>query len=644
MNAKTTTAVTLGLAAALFLAVNILSTTLLGSARLDLTEDKLFTLSQGTRNILKSVKEPITLRLFYSDELATEYPSIKTYGARVRDMLREFKAVAGGNLLLEVIDPEPFTEAEDLAVSYGMQGMPTGAGDLLYLGLVGVNSTDAQEAIPFFSQDREQFLEYDLTKLVDSLIRRQRPVIGLVSSLPLAFGPGGPMAAMQGQSRPFVLYEQLAQAFEVRTVGAEFDRVDPDIGALLIVHPPELSESTLYAIDQFVLKGGRALVFVDPYSEIGVSIAQSMGQGMPSEPVSDASDMKALLNAWGVELAQNEVVGDLGRAQRVQMADPTGRRQIVDYMLWLGLRQSELDGRDVVTAELAQLNLASVGHLERVEGATTEMHPLAVTSTETMILAPERLRLQPDPDELTREFRSTERAFTIAARLTGSVASAFPDGPPNSEDEDKASGRIESHLAVSAEPINIIVVADTDLFDDRFWVQVQNFLGQRIAVPIADNASFVINAVDNLIGSNDLISLRSRSRATRPFTLVEEIRREAEASYLTEEKRLEDALKSAEDRIKELESQRPEEAGAAALLSAEQEAEISRFRAEMLDIRKQLRAVQHNLRKDIENLETWLKAINIGLVPLIVLAVALIVTLARYRRRRGAAREAGRAS
>ena len=652
MKARTSTAITLILCAALFFAVNILASTLLGSDRLDLTQDKLYTLSDGTKHILKNLKQPVTLRLYFSADTASRYPSIRAYADRVEDLLREYSALSRGKLLFRVINPEPFTAQEDDAVSYGLQGAPADNGDTLYFGLVGTNQTDKQDVIPFFNQDREQFLEYDLTHLVDKLSNTERTKIGLMTTLPLQFGPGGAMAAIQGGARPYELYQQIADTYDVEPIDLDTDKIGDDISVLLIVNPGDLSDQTLFAIDQFVLRGGRALVFVDPYSEIGASAAvQQAANRQPGAKIPDSSNLKTLLNDWGVNMPPHEVVGDLGRAQRVQMNDPTGGRKVVDYLVWVGFRDGDFSKDDVVTANLSSLNMASIGHLDRTANATTNFEPLVSTSRDTMILDPVKLRTQPQPDELTREFVSTNSSYTVAARVSGIVTSAFPNGPPKAaEDTNKpddagktddaakaddkdAAAKTTKYLTKSVEPINVIVVADTDLWDDKFWAQTQNFLGQRVVIPIADNGAFVINAIDNLTGSNDLISLRSRGTSARPFTLVESIRKDAEHQYLSKEQRLQDDLDQAKKRIAELQSQKPGDSAAATLLSPQQQEEIDRFRGQMVVIRRQLRDVQHDLRKDIETLETWTKVINIGFMPIVILVLALSVAYARRRRR-----------
>ncbi|MFQ5535568.1 MAG: GldG family protein [Sphingomonadales bacterium] len=619
------------LAAALFLALNVLSGTLFRSARMDLTEDGLFTLSDGTKSVLASLDEPVTLRLFFSGKLATSYIGIKNYGQRVRDLLTEYASLSDGRLRLEFIDPEPFTEAEDQAVAHGLQGAPTADGEVLYFGLVGANSVDDQQIVPFFPLERERFLEYDLTKLIHGLSNPSKTVVGLITSLPLQYGPGGIQAAMQGQAQPNIIYEQLGQQAEIRSLGPEFTAIDDEIDVLLIVNPGELGDRSLHAIDQFVLGGGRAMVFVDPHSEMG---AQPMAPGMPPSGGARASDLAVLFKAWGVALGGNEIVADRQYAQRVTLAAGASRRQVADYVVWLSVPEQGLSRDDLVTGNLGGLNLGSAGYFSALEGATTRFEPLITSSSNAMLLKSEDIGPMPDPEGLLRDFRPTGEQYVIAARLSGAVDSAFPEGAPAlDEAQDKEAGGDQAnrtHRAHSDGPINVIVVADTDLFDDRFWAQVQNFLGQRIVMPIADNANFVINGIDNLAGSSELISLRSRGVSARSFTMVHDIRRRAEAQYLAEEETLQDKLRLAEERIADLQRDQPDDGSL--LLTPEQEAEITSFRTEMLTTRKQLREVQRNLRRDIDALAATVKFVNIGLVPLSIMALAVLMAVLRRRR------------
>ena len=643
-------------AAVLFFAVNVISGGLFGSARLDLTENRRHTLSEGTAKILGALDEPVVLRFFFSAKLANQAPQLRTYGNRVRDLLAEFANSSGGKLRLEVIDPEPFSDAEDRALAFGLQGAALNlSGDNFYFGLAGTNSTDDTGVIPFFSPEKEQFLEYDLTKLVYGLSNPKKPVVGVISSLPLEFGPGGMQMAMRGQSRPYGIMASMRQFFEVRTLNDDLEAIDEEVDILLLIHARDLGDKTLYAIDQFVLGGGRAMIFVDPFSETAATIPPSPGQ-RPNPLDSHNSTLDKLFEAWGVELEGDVIVVDRGFATRVN-AGGQARRRIIDYPAWITLRGDAIDREDVVTAELGTILVANAGHLVAKEGAPTTLAPLFRSSPDSMLMEVSEVRFRSEPDKLLANFAADEESYVIAARLTGEVKSAF-EGPPaaapeeGAEDEaeegaeegaeDEAGDETEpeaaaaAHLAEGKAPLNVIVVADADMLDDRFWLSRQTLLGQEFLVPTSANADFLINALDNLAGSSDLISLRSRARSDRPFEVIESIRRDAEQRYLAREKELQETLEETEKKLAELQSKASRDGGGA-ILSAEEAQTIESFRQDLVATRKELRGVQHDLRKDIESLETWLKFLNIGAVPLAVFVVAIALALVRHQRRKASA-------
>jgi len=638
MNKVLLTGTGLLIAAALFGAVNVISNVALSSARFDLTANKLYTLSDGARNILSGLEEPVTLRYYISKKLATSLPGIKGYAIRVEEMLREFTQVADGNIILQVIDPEPFSEAEDRALAFGLQGVPLDGGSTqFYFGLAGTSSTDDQEIIPFFKPDREEFLEYDLTKLVYKLAHPKQQVVGLISTLPLEGGPAMPFMQQQGGS-PWIILDHIEQLLEVKTIERDAKEIPEDINVLMIVHPKNLSDATLYAIDQFVLEGGRVLVFVDPHSEA------DRGVPAPNNPFGGTgpknSDLGKLFQAWGIELVNGKVVSDLPLAKKVQIQHQS-RPRVVDYPVWIGLTKDYLNGEDIVTAKISNVMLASAGILLKNDEAETEFTPLIQSDKEAMQIEASRLAFMPDVVSLLKDYQPGGEQFTMAARITGKIKTAFPDGKPkeeksNAESKDETPEEPESpkeHLTESKEPINVIVVADTDLLQDRFWVQVQNFFGQRIGIPTADNGNFVTNALDNLTGSNDLISVRGRAGFSRPFTLVHDLQQDAEKQFRQKEQALQDRKKAAEQKIQELQSKKPE--GSALILSSAQQQEIAKFRQELLQVRKDLRGVQRELVKNIESLEGWVKFLNIGLMPLLIAVGGVWISSSRHRRRQG---------
>ena len=590
-----------------FLSVTVISDRFLRGARVDLTSEGLYSLSDGTKALLNSYDEPITLEFYFSRSLATPFPQLLSYGKRVEDLLRAFQAVNSTNIQLSIIDPEAFSEEEDEAVALGLQGIPLSDGSTLYMGLAAADAVDGEAIIPFFAEEREKFLEYDLVKLLATLDTSSQRTLRLLTSLPMQYGPGGPQAMLAGQAQPYVLYEQLFDFFNVQDMAADFVEIPADTDVLMLVHPPQLSDDQLFAIDQYVLKGGKALIFLDPHSE-----AMDPRATAPS-----SSNLGPLLNAWGVDMPVGQVVGDASLAQRVQMGG-FGPDAVKDYVFWLAVNDGFLSATDVVTGAITNLNFASAGVLQQTEGATTSFDPLVTTSAASALYASDRAVGIPDPDSLLRDMQPTGESYVLSARVQGAAQTAFPARVAEAV---VAAGEDASNAPVANGEISIVVTSDSDLFDDRFWVQLQDMLGQRIAVPLAGNGSFVLNLADHISGSDALLGLRGRGISKRPFAKVDALRREAEAKYLVEEEQLQNRLSETEARIAALESQNPE---GSSVLSVEQEAEIERFRAELLQTRKALRQVKRNLRQDIENLGDWLAFINIALVPFLIIIYVLV--------------------
>ena len=636
MNKKVLTGSGLIMAAVLFGVFNMVSNAAFSSARFDLTEHGLYTLSEGTKNVLESLKEPITLRFYLSKALATGLPGIKSYATRVQEMLEEYAQVAGDQLYLEVIDPEPFSEEEDRAVAFGLQGIPLDGGSTqFYFGLAGTSSTDELEVIPFFQPEREEFLEYDLTKMVHTLANPKKKVLGLLSTLPIDGSGGMSFMAQQGGSQPWLILSHIEQMFEVKKIETTVAAIPEEISVLMIVHPKSLSEATLYAIDQYVLRGGHAMIFVDPLAE------SDSGGGNPMNPMGGGprnSDMPTLFGAWGLELVKGQVLGDLPLAKKVQV-QLQNRLQVVDYPVWIDFRQDHFSDKDIVTAQVPSITVASAGIIRKKGETGTTVEPLIQSDEAAMQIEASRLSVMPDVSGLLNSYRPEGEKFSVAARVTGTVKTAFPEGKPQaeanaSENPDmssEAETQTKDHLTESKDSINVIVVADTDILQDRFWVQVQNFFGQRIGIPNSGNGTFVTNALDNLTGSNDLISVRSRAGYSRPFTLLRLLQQEAEQRFRQKEQVLQEQLKATERKIQELQSQKPE--GNAMILSVEQQEAMGQFRKELLQVRKELRGVQHELGKNIESVERWVKFINIGLVPLLIGIVGVWISSSGIRKK-----------
>ena len=610
-----------------FIAAVIVSNQLLSGLKIDLTQNNLYTLSDGTVRILENIDDPVNLYFYFSDQSTAGIPSLRSYANRVREMLEEFEDVAGGNVNLRVIDPLPFSEDEDRAAQFGLQGVQLGTTpDPIYLGLAGTDALDNVEIIAFFQPDKEAFLEYDLARLVNSLANPERTAVGLISGIELS---GGFDPQLQQMREPWVVYQQAEQQFEIRNLGAAFEEIPADISLLWIVQPKNLANTTLYAIDQFVMRGGKALIFVDPVAGIDPAAVEGMPQGMP--PMGQGSDLPALFDAWGLDFSAQEVVADAQLA--LQISAGMSRRPTRHYG-YLGVTTDRMSVDDIVTADLSAINMATAGHFQVADDSAASIEPLLTSSTVSSTLPATRFSFLPDPSTLQDDFIPLGNEYILAARVGGTLPSAFPDGPPptsvSSEEGDLPVGASASdHLAESVQPANLIVVGDVDMLSDALWVQVQRFFGQRIANAFASNGAFVVNAIENLSGSSDLISVRSRASYTRPFTRVDAIRVAAEARFRETEQRLQSELAETERRLRELQSSREDSGNV--LLSPEQQGEIARFVDQRDSIRQELRAVQRGLDRDIENLGTVLKLVNIGLMPLLLTTFVLIAVWRRAR-------------
>ncbi len=640
----------LALGAVILLSVNLFAATAFRSVKADLTQQRLFTISDGTRAVLRNIDEPISVRLYFSKRLGEAAPSYARYFERVRSLLEQYRDISRGQLEFAVFDPEPFSDAEDRAVAAGLRGIRLNTeGETGYFGLTGNNSTDNDASIPFFSNDREPFLEYDVTKLIYTLANPKKRVVGLMTGLPL--DGGMPPMAMMGGGRPLppqMVMEQIREFFDVKTINQDAKEIPGDVDVLMIAQPDKLTPEAALAVDQFVLGGGKALVFVDPVAELGRMGPMGMGPGAPT------AEFVKILKAWGVDFDASKTAGDIASARRVQFGG--GARPVVtEYVAWLTLDRARIDENDVLSGGIERINMSTPGFLSKAEGAKTQVSPIIVTSDKAMQIPADKFAGMPDPVALLRSYKPEGKALMLAARVTGEASTAFPDGvakPASDKDKDKESAATSTPApdgkaqepksepkteapalakpARSSGRINVIVVADTDLLSDQFWVDTREFLGQQVAIPNASNAALVVNALDNLSGSDSLIGLRARGVEERPFKLVNELRRDAEQRYREKEQLLTNKLKDVQGQLAKLEGAGE---GGAALLTESEKQTIEKFRSDMLATRRELREVKRALREDIDRLDGWLKFANIALVPLLI-GVGGIGWAARQRRRR----------
>ena len=627
----------LGLIVVTFLAVNIFSNTVFRSSQLDLTEDRLYTLSDGTRTVLQSIDEPIKVRFFFSKLLGQRSPAHQTYAQRVREILERYVEISNGKIHLEVYNPEPFSDIEDRAVSLGLRGgRLNDSGDLGYFGIVANNSVDDQQTLPFLDPAREAFIEYDLTKMIHTLAHPTKTVIGIISTLPIGGWTPEPFA--QRRERDWPIIGRIAEFFEIKRLDSTVKVIPPEINVLMLVHPRNLKDDTLYAIDQFVLRGGKILAFADGLNEVEALTQQ--GGFFVTAP----SDINRLLNTWGVQVVKDRVAGDIDSAQRVSTTHQTGTQSASEYVAWMALTEGNFDQKDVVSADLQGVNIASSAILEPIEGATTQMHPLMMTGPRAMALELRKVQSGPDILGLLREYKPEGKRLTLAARITGAAKTAFPDGPPPIEaaPANPATGaptettppvddRPAQIKESGSEGINVIVVGDADMLNERFWARVQDVFGQQVLVPFANNGNFVINALDNLTGSNALIKLRARGQAARPFVMVNNIRRDAELQFRAKEQELQNKMTEVQEKLNKLIGQ--ERPAGEIKLTTEEDQQINAFRRELVSIRRQIRDVQHDLRKDIDQLDMTLKFLNIAAIPLLLVVVTIGYGVVRRLRR-----------
>jgi len=612
----------------LFLSINTLSNQIFSSSRLDLTENNLYTLNQGTLKVLTSIEEPITLKLFFSDKLSRNIAPMREYGQRVKELIEEYANKSEGMIILERIDPEPFTDNEDLAILYGLQGMQISqAGEKFYFGLVATNSTDDMSIIPFFEQERETYLEYDLTRIVNDLANPKKKKLGLITSLPINGGLAYPDAPSSEYVAPWEIYNRLSEIFEIITLSTELDRVPDDIDLLMIVHPKDIKFKTRYAIDQFVMKGKGAIFFVDPYSEV-------QRNALPIEErrtFIPGSDLNTLFSNYGAYVEPGMIVGDRIAGRKVTIGRGPNAR-ITTYVLWIGLSNEYMNPNNMITNELETVLTNTPGALIRSDNAESLFEILYSSSKDSMFIERFKIQFRPDPTLLLSEFTPINKNLPFAVRLSGKFNSAFSTTLPINEDGSAIP--LYSDHSKNTFNGNIIIFADTDILANNTWTQKQDNFGKETFTPIADNGSLVINAFEFLAGGGELIALRTRGTSVRPFKVVEELQKQAETQYRETEQTLQEDLKITEDKLRDL--QRGASIATqdgAPILSKEQADTLQNFKDQIITIRKKLRDVRRDLRVEIEDLGLKLKIYNIWIMPLLVALSAIIVFSVRRRKR-----------
>jgi len=618
---------------------NLFASQMLRQYRVDFTEEKLFTISDATRKVLNSLEEPVTLRLYFSKSLAERAPLYADYGARVKALLRHYADLSHGMLKVEVIDPEPFSAEEDRAIAAGLQAIPLGDGQNAYFGLVGENSTDQREVIPFLSAERAEYLEYDLTKLVHKLNTPHRKVVGVITSLPMfgGFTPRG------GRRDDWAVILQMREFYKVIPIEETAKAVPSTVDVLLVVTPARMGDELARSVDAFALSGKPVIVYADPWNE-----AAAIDRDLIGRSALKADDPVAkMLAAWGVEVSTGRIVGDITFARKV-IFNNGGREQAASYLVWMELdRRAFVRPGDPVFANVNNMIVGSAGALRKAKDAKITFEPLVRTSDRAMLMSTDYMAM-PNPLELLAAYKPGGRPVVLAARVKGEANSAFAatDGGTSGKEgaEEKGGGKgkpaEKSGKKAFAAPrtgrVNLLVFADSDTLSDRFWATRRKISEtQTMIIPAAANATFLLNGLERMSGGGALSGLRGRSLKQRPFVRVEEIRRAAERRFRARERELKEKLKEAEKRLSSIKA-RVE--GGKVVISEKDRDLIVQVRSEILGLRRNLRDVQRALVRDIENLGFWLKAVNIAGVALLVALIALVVALVRRARARRARR------
>ena len=604
----------------IILALNVIASA--AKQRVDLTAEKAYTLSPGTRAILNKLDSRVTLRFYCSqgDEMPVYF---KTYARRVEDLLAEYKQAGKGKIEIEKYNPTPDSDAEDSARLNGIEGQMIQAGEKIYLGLV-VSLLDEKAALPFLAPDRERLLEYDLSRAIARVITPKKPVVGVMSAFPVFGQPSNPMMQRMGQqgSQPWVFLTELKNDFDVKQVELVADKIPDDINVLVVAHPRDITDTAQYAIDQFVLRGGKLIAFIDPmayFDQQNNQFAQFGGGG-------GKSSLEKLLKAWGVEMESGKVAADRILAAR----NPQGG--VMPSVLLMN--KKGMNTNDIVTSELNSLLLPFPGVFTGTPASGLKETVLLKTTSDSQLV--DGLMASMSGEQISKEFKASGKEYPLAIRLTGKFKTAFPDGKPKATEkpdeknpeEKKPEPIAQASLKESASENTVALVADADMLQDQVSISQPDFFGNRR--PINDNLNFLQSLVEQLSGDSNLINLRSRASMNRPFTRINEMRAKADENYRGKIKEMEDSLAEAQRKLNEL--QQSKQTGQRFILSPEQQAEIEKFRKKESEVKIALKEERKKLKKDTDALEFKTKVVNIAAMPIAVAVAGLALALVKRKR------------
>ena len=622
-------AVGIGAMLLIVIAVNLIATSL--KSRLDLTQGKIYTLSDGTKNILKKLDSPVEIRFYYSAKEARMPSPLKTYARRVEDLLNEFRQASHGNIEIKKYDPEPDSDAEDLANLDGIEGKMLPTGEKIYLGLA-VSLDPQKAALPFLAPDREKLLEYDLARAISQVFATNKPIIGVMSALPVMGAAMNPMMMRMGQQGQdsWAFITELKRDFEVKTVPPESEKIDDDIKVLMVIHPKDLKDTAQYAIDQFIMRGGKLIACLDP-----MSLADQQKQQNPMMPAmpGGASNLEKLLKAWGLTFETSKVVADMNYARKLQ----TRGNQVEIVPTLLFLTDQAINKEDVVTSQTDELLFVFPGVFTGTPVSGLKQTVLLKTSKQSQLVEPFLANMS--PSKIVDDFKASDTQYNLAVRLDGKFKTAFPDGKPEApktgdekKEEAKPEDKAKDSLKETKGDNAVLLIGDTDWLSDQFSVQIQNFFGQKIIQPRNSNLALVQNVVEQFSGDQNLIGVRSRATLNRPFTVVQKMQSEANARYQAEIAKLQKEVEEVNQKVNELQGKK--EAGQRFVLSKEQQEEIEKFKQKRADANKKLKSVRRSLQVEIDSLQNRLKWGNILAVPLAVVVIGLVLAGVRKNKTR----------
>jgi ABC-type uncharacterized transport system involved in gliding motility auxiliary subunit len=597
--------------------------------RMDLTSEKAFTLSPGTKRILSKLESRVTIRFYCTQGGTAMPPSLRTYAQHVEDLLDEYQQNGKGKIVIQKLDPQPDSDAEDSARLDGVEGQATSpfGGDKIYLGVV-VGMLDQKVTLPWLPPDRERLLEYDISRAIARVVNPTPVTIGVMSALPVFGGEMNPMMQRMRQSspEPWTFVSELKKDFTLKEVPMTATRIDDDIGVLVVVHPREITDATEYALDQFVLRGGKLLAFVDPHAYFDQKhdqMAQVLGES------SGQSTLAKLLKAWGLNMDMEKVVADMtygGHNPQSGSSMPTV----------LVINKTGINNEDIVTSQIDNLVLPYAGAFTGKPADGLKETVLVHSSPESELV--ESVTAGIAVEQIIKEFKAANVNYALAVRLTGKFKTAYPDGPPKPAKEEKEEAKDQSktpQLMESKGEGVVILVGDSDLINDQASVRVENVFGYRVVRPLNGNLNFVESMVEQLAGDNDLISLRSRASLARPFTRLKEMEAKAGHAFEVKLKELEMKKVETERKISELQASKPGN-DQKFILSPEQQKELANYQEMVAQANKDLKKTRKDLRKDTDSLEFWTKVVNIGAMPVVVAITGLV--LAFYKRKSTAAK------